>query len=908
MGLDGAEEMLAEILVGEAVGIWYVARLYGAEIPRPRLQDIEQYVVATLNAARAKPDLMVSLKSRAYEHMKHAVLGRDEPSEATVRFIKSIENYIRDEYIHLAQQANEEYDEYLEEFSLTLSQNPLNGLYNMGPDPYDPLVNLKKGLAISGAAAALVATEGAILGNKYLSYQKIKQQVGGLEGVEGATKFSSRESLIDLGMNDLDIDDFLDEKKVKSSSKKAIRAIVRKAMKKMAAEPLKKAPLRVVLAVIKVSAKLARMVATKLLNAIPVLGTIIDAAINAIEQGAKMAEKAAIEEKLRNAEAVARATNWDLGRMLNTRQGEEILRLFYAKSTSTNSPIMPELPPPACRACLYAEKDYKGEGVCTTTAESDLRTNDFNNKARSLAIFSDKSCQSPSVVLHENQRHTGHREVLNKSVPDLSKVARGKCSGPFAITLKELSDEENCALNINWDKQVTSFSYNTEGDGVAACEVCLFENTDYKGASSCIDANVLDLADIGLNNRISSLRFNNAACKNLRIWAYENKDFKHHDRRGGFTIFSESSKNVGKKWNDEFSSIYFASNGKNTKLTKAKEGCRVCLYEHTHYSGDYLCLLAKENVKDLDKFSSGDFLYEFANEASSVDFITDLCNDDESLSLQLFSKTNYKGSKKILLKGTRNLKAFNDKASSAKVVVIPKISQPNEAKKEAVAWQKVSGLATDIAVGDDGRAWVIGKGNKKGGHPIYVRKNKKWVKLPGGATRITTAGKIPIVVQDNGNIYMAKPTLDGWIPIKGAPAAQDIAATAQEMWVTAKDGSIHRARKGKWQKLKGVAVRIAIQKNIPWVINKNGAIYRWGGKSWKKISGPAAIDISASITTGVWITGKDGNTYSYNGKHWVDANAKDMRAIAISMTGQPWMINNKNEIWTSKAALKQSPP
>src|SRR5690606_4290621 len=106
----------------------------------------------------------------------------------------------------------------------------------------------------------------------------------------------------------------------------------------------------------------------------------------------------------------------------------------------------------------------------------------------------------------------------------------------------------------------------------------------------------------------------------------------------------ELSKSVAKlegDWNNAFSSMYFSAIGHSPHEQKAEIGCRACLYQHQAFKGDYLCLNAGDEVPDLSNFQSGDRLYEFRNEASSVSFITDHCKEGEELTVELYSRANF---------------------------------------------------------------------------------------------------------------------------------------------------------------------------------------------------------------------------------------------------------------------------
>ena len=134
-------------------------------------------------------------------------------------------------------------------------------------------------------------------------------------------------------------------------------------------------------------------------------------------------------------------------------------------------------------------------------------------------------------------------------------------------------------------------------------------------------------------------------------------------------------------------------------------------------------------------------------------------------------------------------------------------------------WNLNDGGATDIAVGANGKVWVIGSGKEAGGYGIYHRTNNKWVKVPGSALRIDVDG--------DGNA-----------------------------WVVNNANSIFRYNGKSWDVMPGRALDIAVSSNgTVMVIGTDRTPWVWDGKTWQKLPG--------SALTGLTLDG-DGNPLGVN--------------------------------------------
>ncbi|MBT3530454.1 MAG: hypothetical protein HOF74_01335 [Gammaproteobacteria bacterium] len=217
-------------------------------------------------------------------------------------------------------------------------------------------------------------------------------------------------------------------------------------------------------------------------------------------------------------------------------------------------------------------------------------------------------------------------------------------------------------------------------------------------------------------------------------------------------------------------------------------------------------------------------------------------------------------------------------------------------------WQRMLGEATDIAIGADGSAWVLGTDERKGGFGIYHWNGVSWGRIDGAAVRIAVAPDgTPWVVNDSHQIYRL---LDGlWVRLQGD--ARDISIGADgSVWVAA-GGGIY-----KWDgdldfdiKISGAGVRIAVDpQGVPWVTDDDNDIYQWIGGRWVRRPGEAR-DIGIGADGSVWIVGtrSDGGghgIYRWTGDSWnlVQGSA---RHISVDPDGNPWTVGSDGHIYRS---------
>lgn len=152
---------------------------------------------------------------------------------------------------------------------------------------------------------------------------------------------------------------------------------------------------------------------------------------------------------------------------------------------------------------------------------------------------------------------------------------------------------------------------------------------------------------------------------------------------------------------------------------------------------------------------------------------------------------------------------------------------------------QVSGKARDVAVGANGRVWIIGNDSVSGGYSIHRRKtdNSGWDRISGGGVRITVdASGNAWIVNNDDKIYQYGLKSDGtWGFIAISGLAKDISmGSTGRLWIigtgTGTGGyDIYERVQGEWVKTTGRALRISAGDGAPWIVNDTQKIYynRW---------------------------------------------------------------------------------
>jgi hypothetical protein len=372
------------------------------------------------------------------------------------------------------------------------------------------------------------------------------------------------------------------------------------------------------------------------------LAIVLGAATVAILQAINVAEGEKMVRKLRDARTDAKKAV-SLKDLLNSRDGDRIVLHYFAKATGVSSPTGWTSPAEGCRVCLYEKANYQGQSVCTQgriplleKASIGGAIVNFNNKPASVALENAK-CEMGHAVLYENPRFDQRQRLIVKHhIKDLSKLRRGN--------------------KATWVKAVSSVEFKNEA--AVQCEVCLFSERNYKGQYVCIQDNDPSLGGVEFNNKARSAYMNIGSCPDARAWLYDDDIFKlKGGDRSSMKIVSQNYPDLD-KFAAKTSSVAFYHNGINPMEQKAAGGCRVCMYEHANYKGDYLC--TDHRIANLDGHDS-----KFNNKTSSVQLIVDQCQPGDFIGVSLWQGANYQGKRLNLTKSSPNVgNEFNDRLSS----------------------------------------------------------------------------------------------------------------------------------------------------------------------------------------------------------------------------------------------------
>jgi hypothetical protein len=218
-------------------------------------------------------------------------------------------------------------------------------------------------------------------------------------------------------------------------------------------------------------------------------------------------------------------------------------------------------------------------------------------------------------------------------------------------------------------------------------------------------------------------------------------------------------------------------------------------------------------------------------------------------------------------------------------------------------WQPLPGRATDIGVGPNGAAWVIGIESVDGGRPIYRWDGNDWDRVAGGAVRldIDPQGQ-PWVVNSAGEIL--RRDRGGWTRLPGL--ARDIGIGANGVvWVvgvTPVTGgfSVHRWNGRDWDRVPGGALRIDVDpRGRPWVVNDRGEILRLDRESrWERLPGSGtAVTIGADGTA--WLLGTDRVDGGHSIHWWTGSGWERVPggAVALSAGQVPWLVNSSGNVF-----------
>jgi len=186
----------------------------------------------------------------------------------------------------------------------------------------------------------------------------------------------------------------------------------------------------------------------------------------------------------------------------------------------------------------------------------------------------------------------------------------------------------------------------------------------------------------------------------------------------------------------------------------------------------------------------------------------------------------------------------------------------------------------DIAWSDGYVLWAISNTVRSGGYEIWKRSGSgrdqfggalgPWVKVDGGAVRITVQDDTPWVVNSSNKIYRRNRAGTGWEQIAGC--ARDIGAGGGKVWVvgceaTAGGYRVYRFNSSNntwsWVSGKG-ALRVAVDGNgDPWIVDDRNLMWEYRNSAWDSKFGTAK-DLGSGVFGDIWRVGTDNTIYNHN--------------------------------------------
>jgi len=242
---------------------------------------------------------------------------------------------------------------------------------------------------------------------------------------------------------------------------------------------------------------------------------------------------------------------------------------------------------------------------------------------------------------------------------------------------------------------------------------------------------------------------------------------------------------------------------------------------------------------------------------------------------------------------------------------------PNASKMQ-IEWQSIEGCAKEISIIEYGKPLVVGCASaSKMGNQLFRRLDSSWVLQEGAGVKIADLGSTvsPLIIDKFYNVWRGANA-------KQADCAVEIAASSRpDIWaVGCRGGFIQRANNLKpvvvankvtseydidtWKTIGGgrKAAKIAVGDAV-WIIDKESNIFTYdsANTAWIQKVG-CAKDIAANLNH-VWVIGcasggAGGNEiFKWTGTDWQKVKGAAVK-IAVDSLGNPWVIDNSNQIWT----------
>lgn len=231
-------------------------------------------------------------------------------------------------------------------------------------------------------------------------------------------------------------------------------------------------------------------------------------------------------------------------------------------------------------------------------------------------------------------------------------------------------------------------------------------------------------------------------------------------------------------------------------------------------------------------------------------------------------------------------------------------------------WWRLRGTASEVDVGANGSAWMVGRTTVPGGHEVARFDGQQWIVVDGGAEHVAVDPTgLPWIVTDAGVVFQRTLT-DEWQERPGVAASDiDIGADGS-VWVTDREAvtgghGLHRWTGEGWASVPGGATRLAVDPTgQPWIVTSAGAIYQRVTTQWQRRPG-IGRDIDVGADRSVWVVGTNAvsggfGVYEWTGSTWRSVSGGADR-IASDPAGQAWVVNVPGEVYRRLRSVEPPP-
>lgn len=230
-----------------------------------------------------------------------------------------------------------------------------------------------------------------------------------------------------------------------------------------------------------------------------------------------------------------------------------------------------------CKACLYTELSYGGEELCVTSKLNRMPSG-FGDRVSSIRMQTE-GCPSGGMRIHNGRNLDGDRQLVYESVENLRQLPRDRgnwdnriSSVNFAANMKELVAQAQAMAQQAVSGMTGQGGQQTSGsapgqqtastprepDPTTLCQVCLYADTNYRGAEQCLTANASSLSS-SVSNKASSMKVFTGACPKGGAIVYGRGNYNGNS---AYILKSDSNlrdiRGSDNNWNNTIASVKFS--------------------------------------------------------------------------------------------------------------------------------------------------------------------------------------------------------------------------------------------------------------------------------------------------------------------------------------------------------------